>query len=419
MDIDEIIELPLYEYEGGYVQEFLDLRTLSVNNILVSLSFGICLVMYSRHYPQFKGINTLGYSFIVSSCGFLLIGFRGYIPDFFSIIIPNVLLVFSMTLVHLGFSSFYEFNKVAIKQFHFVLLTSIFISAMGFTYLDNNTNVRIVIISLILSIQCVYIMRTLLMAYQNNQHKANLMIAISFLIFATFFAFRALITISEKPLIDFMNAGLLHSLSIIVYQFVVIITSFSLVWMVSHKIHKILRDQATHDPLTKVFNRRALEEVINVESARSLRNQSPLAVVMLDIDFFKRLNDRYGHSAGDQVLVTIAGLLVENTRGYDSIARFGGEEFIILLPSTDADKGRGIAEKLREKIENHEYHIKDNRSVNITASFGVTSCELSKESWLTVLDRCDRALYLAKESGRNKVIVFKDDNQDADKASAG
>jgi diguanylate cyclase len=140
---------------------------------------------------------------------------------------------------------------------------------------------------------------------------------------------------------------------------------------------------------------------------------------MLDIDYFKRLNDRYGHSVGDQVLVTVAALLVNNTRGYDSIARFGGEEFIILLPNTSVDKAQAIAEKLREKVESHEYLIKDNRDVGITASFGVTSCELASEPWASVLERCDSALYLAKESGRNRVIVFNDDNQDADKASAG
>ncbi|MEH6450577.1 MAG: GGDEF domain-containing protein [Oleispira sp.] len=305
------------------------------------------------------------------------------------------------------------------KKLHFFMLVGMFFSAIFFTYFDNHTNLRIVIISFILSLQCIFIMQTLLVAYKGNKHRANLMLAVSFLLFATFFAFRAVITCFEKPLVDFMDAGLMHSLSIIVYQFIVIIASFGLVWIVSHKVNNILRDQATHDPLTQVFNRRALEEIINIEHSRSLRNESPLAIVMLDIDYFKRLNDRYGHSVGDQVLVSIAGLLVNNLRGYDSVARFGGEEFIILLPNTDVDNARVIAEKLRERIASHDYQIKDNRTVEVTASFGVTSCDLAKESWLNVLDRCDRALYLAKESGRNKVIFFNDDNQDADNAGAG
>jgi len=401
------------------VQEFLDLRTLSVNNILVSLSLGICLIQYSKNYPQFKGIKTIGYAFIVSGSGFLLIVLRNYIPDFLSIIISNVSFVLNMGLIHLGLAVFYGFNVKSIKQLHFVLLISIFISALVFTYIENDTNIRIVIISLILSIQCLFIMLSLLIAHQLNHHKANLMMAMSYLFFAIFFTLRVIVTISEKPLGDFMNAGLLHSLAIITYQFIVIITSFGLVWIVSHKIHNTLKDQATHDPLTGVFNRRALEEILSVEHSRSLRNQSPLSVVMLDIDYFKRLNDRYGHGAGDQVLVLIADILVKNTRDYDSVARFGGEEFIILLPSTQTNKAKKVAEKLRAKIEQHDYKIEDKQKVEITASFGVTSCDLAQEAWLNVLDRCDKALYLAKESGRNNVIVCNDDNQDADNAGAG
>ena len=413
------------------MQEFLDLRTLSINIILVSISFGICLILYSNQYPQFKGIKTLGYAFIISSSAFLLIGARSYIPDLFSIIVPNVLLILSMTMVHCGLMLFYEFRLELIKYLHAIMLISILLLASVFTYIDNNINARIVISSMMISIQCIFIMRTLLIANHRAPHKANFMLAMSFLLFATFFAFRALITLSEKPLLDFMNAGLLHSLSIIVYQFVVILTSFGFVWIVSHKIHIVLKEQATHDPLTRVFNRRALEEILNVEHSRSMRNESPLSVIMLDIDYFKRLNDRHGHSVGDQVLVLVAKLLVNNTRGYDSIARFGGEEFIVLLPNTCIEKARVIADKLRDKVASHDYRIKDNRKVDITASFGVTSCDLAKESWLKVLDRCDRALYLAKESGRNKVIVFNSDtdneannddcsdNEDAENANAG
>jgi diguanylate cyclase (GGDEF)-like protein len=401
------------------VQEFLDLRTLSVNTTLVSLSFGICLILYANNYAQFKGIKTLGYAFIVSCSGFLLIVLRNYIPDFLSIIMSNVLLVLSMGLIHLGLAVFYEFNVKPIKQLHFVMLISMLMSSLFFTFVENDTNIRIVIISLILSIQCLFIMLSLLIAHQLNHHKANLMMAIAYLLFGIFFTLRVLVTISEKPLVDFMNAGLLHSLSIIVYQFIVIITSFGLVWVVGHKIQNRLKNEATHDPLTGVFNRRALEEILSVEHSRSLRNQSPLSVVMLDIDYFKHLNDRYGHSVGDQVLVLIAGILVKNTRDYDSVARFGGEEFIILLPSTQADKAKKVAEKLRAKIEQHNYSVENKQKIEITASFGVTSCDLAEEAWLNVLERCDKALYLAKESGRNKVIVCNDDNQDADNAGAG
>jgi len=401
------------------VQEFLDLRTLSINNILVSVSFAFCLLLYSGHYPQFKGIKTIGYAFLISSSSFLLIGFRNYIPDLFSIVVPNVLLILSMTFVHFGLVVFYQFDTQPVKRIHFIMLLTMLFSSLFFTYIDNNINARIVVISFIVSIQCCFIMRSLLAAHLINHHKANFTIAMSFLFFATFFAFRGLITLSAEPLQDFMNAGLLHSLSIIVYQFVVILTSFGLVWIVSYRIQRILKEQATHDSLTRVFNRRALEEIINTEHSRSQRKLAPLSVIMLDIDNFKHFNDTFGHSTGDQVLVEVADVLIKNTRAYDSIARFGGEEFIILLPDTSADKAELIAEKLRKKIAEHEYSFKSHTDTGVTASFGATECDLAKENWLKVLERADNALYRAKEAGRNCVVILKPDNQDAENISTG
>lgn len=401
------------------MQELLDLHTLAVNNMLVSLACGVCLTLYSNQYPQFKGINILGYALIVMSSAFLLLGLQNYRVSFLSIIIPNTLLVMSLALIHIGFMLFYKFNIELMKRLHLFLLVSMLVLGSVFTYLDDNAPARIFLISAISSIQCILIMRSLLQTHQYDHHKASFMIAVSFLFYATFFAFRALITQVEKPEDGFMYIGLLESITIIVYQFVVITTSFGFVWIISHKIHKILKDQATLDPLTGVFNRRALEEIINVEHSRSLRKQSPLAVIMLDIDFFKLFNDRHGHCVGDQVLVLVADILVKNTRGYDSIARYGGEEFIVLLPNTKITKAKVIAEKLRDKIAHHDYRIKENIKVEITASFGVTSCDLADEDWLEVLDRCDRALYLAKESGRNKVIILNDEIRNADSVNAG
>lgn len=401
------------------MHEFFDLRTLSVNNILVSLSFGMCLILYGRKYPQLEGIKIAGIAFLMSSGGFLLLGFRNFIPDFFSIIIPNLMLVISMALIHACLLLLYEFTLNKMLWLHSGLFLVVLILFFIFTYGHYNTNARIVIISFTISMQCAFILSTLLVAHRINDHKANFVIAMAFLFFSGFFFFRGVLTLSEKPLLDFMDAGMLHAWSVIVYEFIVIITSFGLVWIVSHKIHSVLKEQANHDPLTRVLNRRALEEILNIEHSRSIRNQSPLSVIMLDIDYFKRLNDRYGHNIGDQVLVFVADILIKNTRGYDSIARFGGEEFIILLPDTPIDQARLIAEKLKDKVANYEYRIKDNRKLTLTASFGVTSCHLSKEPWLKVLDRCDRALYLAKESGRNKVIAFNDDNEDAETVTAG
>ncbi len=392
------------------MHEFLDLRTLSVNNIVMSLSFAACLLIYSAYHTEFKGIKQTAHAFLISSCAFSLMGLRDYIPDFLSIWLPNILLVLSMAFIHLGFTYFYQFDARVMKRFHFIMLVGMSAIVTFFTYFDDNVNARIVALSFFVSIQCLYIMQTLLKGHS----KANLTIAISYLFFSLFFLIRALFTLSEDNISDFMEAGLMHSLSVVVYELLVAATSFGMVWIVSYSVQRVLLEQASHDPLTKVLNRRALEDIITTEHSRSVRSSAPMSVIMLDIDHFKRINDRFGHGRGDEVLIEIANVLTNNTRSYDSVARFGGEEFIILLPNTSVDQAEVIAENLRMKVATHDYNFKPEEGVEITASFGATECNLIKEGWLKVLERADSGLYKAKAAGRNNVIVCHANNEDAD-----
>jgi len=399
------------------VHEFLDLRTLSINNIVMSLSLAACLLIYSTYHSEFRGVKQTAYAFIISSIASLLVVIRSQTPDIISFVLPNTLFVLSMAFIHLGFVYFYQFDDRKVKRFHGAILLMMVAFTSFFTYVDhsNNVNVRIAILSFFVSIQCIYIMRTLL----KGHNKANLTLAISYLIFSLFFLVRGLITLTEDPIDDFMNASLIHSLSVVVYELLVAVTSFGMVWIVSYSAQRALLEQASHDPLTKVLNRRALESTIDTEHARSLRNDSALSVIMLDIDHFKRINDRFGHARGDEVLIDIASVLTQNTRPYDSIARFGGEEFIILLPNTSVDQAEVIAENLRVKIAEHNYNFKPEDGINVTASFGVTECNLVKEGWLNILERADSGLYKAKAEGRNKVVVHNTNNEDADPLGSG
>lgn len=381
----------------------------------MSLSFSACLLIYSAYQIDFNGIKQTAYGFLASSCAFLLMGLRGYLPDFLTIVIPNLLFIVSMALIHLGFVYFYKFDDRKVKRFHALILFIVAVLSVYFTYVENSVNARIVLLSFLISIQCLYIMRTLLQGH----NKANLTIAISYLFFSVFFLVRGLLTLLEDPIYDFMDAGLMHSLSVVVYELLVACTSFGMVWMVSYSVQRELLQQASHDPLTKVLNRRALEDVIGTEHARSLRGNVPLSVIMLDIDHFKRINDRFGHGRGDEILIEVATVLTKNTRPYDSIARFGGEEFIILLPNTTLDKAEVIAENLRKKVAEHDYNFKPSDGINVTASFGATECNLVKEGWLKVLERADKGLYKAKSAGRNNVIVCHPNNEDADIFNAG
>ncbi len=161
---------------------------------------------------------------------------------------------------------------------------------------------------------------------------------------------------------------------------------------------------AAVDSLTGVFSRRAIEDAIGKEYHRSVRYSRPLALMMLDIDYFKRANDRHGHAVGDVVLKEVASIVERTLRGQDSIGRVGGDEFVILLPETPLEKAAIVAERLRAALEAAEIRF-DGTVIQITASFGVAATRLTDENWRDVLGRADRMLYRSKEKGRNRVTV--------------
>lgn len=164
----------------------------------------------------------------------------------------------------------------------------------------------------------------------------------------------------------------------------------------------LLEYQATHDTLTGLFNRQKFHNIFSKEMRRDKRYKNDLSLIIFDIDFFKRINDDFGHLVGDQVLIDISKLVLTLIREHDTMVRWGGEEFIIILPETNLEGAVNVAEKIREQISAY-VHPKVDRP--ITASFGVTLlAETDGED--DIIQRADKALYEAKEGGRNQVASF-------------
>ncbi len=159
------------------------------------------------------------------------------------------------------------------------------------------------------------------------------------------------------------------------------------------------RELALKDALTCIWNRQALNENLEKEFVRWQRYQKPLSLVVWDIDLFKRVNDEYGHAAGDKVLKTIARIFVQATRDADFIARFGGEEFVGIFPETRLEEALILANKIREKVANSKFHY-ENKPVPITASAGLATFR-PNDTIVDVFKRADAALYRAKAAGRN------------------
>ena len=174
-----------------------------------------------------------------------------------------------------------------------------------------------------------------------------------------------------------------------------------------------LRDSIQHtmemaimDGLTKLYNRRYMTNHLNSLMASAREKERPLSVLLMDIDFFKSVNDTHGHDAGDEVLEEFSQRMRKNTRGIDLVCRYGGEEFVVIMPDTDHSLAMVVAERIRKKVSEKPFIIhKGRQMIDVTVSIGLASSFRGEEAQDDLMKRADEALYQAKHEGRNRVVV--------------
>ena len=167
-----------------------------------------------------------------------------------------------------------------------------------------------------------------------------------------------------------------------------------------------LKDRSIKDELTGCYNHRYFQDILTSEISRAIRYNRPLSIIMLDIDHFKKINDKYGHTFGDKVLKGIGDILKKTVRGSDMVFRYGGEEFCVILPETDKERAFIGAERIRKKIAASAFRIK-NKVLKVTVSGGINGFvgrEITKEAFI---DNADKVLYQAKNAGRNRVAIYR------------
>jgi len=177
-----------------------------------------------------------------------------------------------------------------------------------------------------------------------------------------------------------------------------------IIWLLGKTAQEIIDVESGRDALTHLFNRRYIDTVLKHETECSLKSRMHYGILYLDIDHFKRLNDQYGHDAGDLVLQQVANVLMQSVRIGDFVFRYGGEEFLIVVTDITADQITRIAEKVRKMIADYEFKLKNETVLAVTISVGVAFHD-GHPDYQRTIRRADEALYLAKDSGRNKVVV--------------
>jgi diguanylate cyclase (GGDEF)-like protein len=382
----------------------LDTRTLSVVIIFLGTINSIGLLIYAKTHPSYKGFWQLGLGYALFALGFIFISFREYISNWFSIIGAGLIVLTSLYYIGFGILKFFQFKTKQFKRLFFILFILQSILLTYFVVIDPQAKWRIIVLCGSFGLQCLYIAFYIYNYRGKNDRPFTKLLCGSFMLYAAILITRALWT-----LLYFGEAAqdalrLAHASSLVTFIVLLLSTSFSMIWIASQKLGLALLRYAMFDSLTKIYNRKALEVSATKEISRAERNQTPLSVIMLDIDHFKQVNDQYGHQHGDKVLQDFANKLKKNIRQYDILARYGGEEFIILLPATTLEQALKLAEKLRQTVYSHAPKLSRKKPAEkISASYGVSCESASSIDWERLVGKADAALYKAKESGRNQV----------------
>lgn len=388
---------------------YLDTRTIVIMLIGVCIIQSIAMnliILKRKTYPGFgwwtAGITTFGVSFI-------LFPMRNIIPDIFSIVLANVLFVLA-TLFFLEGSRLFRSKEIK-KLFIVLTVVAYTIFQSYFTFVDNEPNIRIIVISFLLGTIFGLTALELFLKVPPSLRFFYWITGTLFTVFSVFMFVRGVFTLLNPPSGDLLAPGIVHSLIFIMAMFLGIGWAIMFIVLNAEKLENELEStqlqfqkMATTDFLTGIANSRLFRELGEHEIQRTRRHKSSLAVLMIDLDYFKKVNDAYGHAVGDKVLVAFTDICKKNLRDFDIFGRLGGEEFAILLPQTETNNAKMLAERLCSIVAQSDVEAED-KILHITVSIGVSVLLSEEDNLDTMLRRADDAMYDAKRKGRNQVAV--------------
>ncbi len=362
--------------------------------ILACLAFYVFLIQLSM--PNIRGTRWVSLSFLAGAASVELIVLRGAAPLFFTEILSGVLAMLVNVLVYWGFT---DLLRLGHRTGWILWLTVPIPLALvaWFTYVHNDVAARILVYNLFTAAQ--YLLLAVLL-FRNGTPETSLprnCLAAVYL-FWTGYRLVGILGLGPHPMAIYQPLTTpVTSILPVARVFTALLTGNGFVWLAMTYPHADLERQSNTDVLTGLLNRRALEKTANREIMLARRKQLPLALLLLDLDHFKSINDVFGHEAGDSVLILTAWCLRENLRNVDFVARLGGEEFVALLPDTSEATAYEIAERLRDRISGLRIPNLA-QPLSFTASFGVSTFTALDPTWEEMLRRSDRALYRAKRN---------------------
>jgi diguanylate cyclase (GGDEF)-like protein len=353
-----------------------------------------------RELKQYRGVEAAMLANLCVAVGLILRLFVEHLPIFLTTIVSNSLLLTGLGLFYIALSQFIGFTYSRSLVVGVIATVAVFL--WYFTYWQDNIEKRMLSLSLGSITMVVMLILQLWRTRKTSlRFSANLMLA-SFLVHGTFLIVRT-ISLTLNPPSDPASLTRVQSATYLLSFVLSFFWSMGFILMVSQRLRNDLMEVATMDMLTRIPNRRATQAFLEKELSRSQRNQSEFTVLLIDIDNFKQVNDRWGHDVGDEVLVKTAHIFQTMIRKQDLVGRWGGEEFLVIVPgSCDA---KILGERLRHEIANATFKH-GAASFGITVSIG-TACARSSDQIDQILKNADQALYRSKRT-KNTVSVAQE-----------
>lgn len=351
----------------------------------------------TRDLRQYRGIRTAVIANVVVAVGILLRLFIDRLPDFLSIILGNMLMLWSPGLFYIALGKFtgFAYSRTVVA----IVMGIVFLLLLYFTYWQDNMGIRMIAISTGAVIMIALLVHQLLQArFTALQFSANLML-VTFISFGTFLTLRTINMLLSPPQAGFNTSTVQSATYMIMFAFS-FFWSIGFILMVSQRLRNDLMEMASTDALTGISNRRATQLFLEKELSRIQRNEDVFSILLIDIDHFKHVNDRWGHSIGDAVLVKTAAIFQSMIRKEDWVGRWGGEEFLIIVPgSRDVET---LAERLRSEVSHTSFHA-GAQTFGITISVGIAFAH-EKDRLDEILRSADEALYHSKQT-RNTITT--------------
>ena len=378
--------------------------SLALALVLVTLGMTLVLIMAAWHSGSEKGLRHWALGNLALTMGLVLNISQGLLHHSISQILAAGLMALGLSVIWLGVRAFKGASQPQAGPMLATLLVMLLL--VYFHYIHDSSLARQATVGLCLGVLALLPARELLVPARPPLRRAYwftgsimLFSGLGLLLRAALGGENSLVSADESA----MSAGLQHAtlLGVMVAQ---IGMAGGFILMTHYRTIMALQQLSEHDALTGTLNRRSMHDRAQALLDSALHQQLPATLVMVDADHFKRINDEFGHQTGDAVLCHLVSRIRQHMRSNDLLGRFGGEEFVLLLPGLDADDATEVAERIRLAIHNHADAISD-QTVVLSVSLGVAGTGLYGHDYTALVAAADSALYRAKALGRNRVEV--------------